>query len=310
MTYGDDASRADLSRGLAMMVAAMLLIPGIDAIAKWLAGSVSPGQVAWSRFAFQSLLLLPFVLRGGGLRPGAHLWAHVARGALIALATLLFFTSLADLPLADAIAIFFVSPFILTLLSAVLLGERVGWRRVLAVLAGFGGSLIIIRPSYQVFGTAALLPVGAAFSFALYMVLTRYLVRTASAITMQFYAGVFGGLAMSAALALGAAGGPAFLVPVWPTPGHWALLALLGVIGTGAHMLIVHAVRRVGASLVAPFQYLEIISATLLGVLLFDEFPAPTTWLGVAVIVASGLFVYLRERRAAVLRETLQAAPP
>jgi S-adenosylmethionine uptake transporter len=127
---GGNSSRRNLHEGLLLMVLGMLLLPGIDAIAKGLSGSVSPGQVAWSRFFFQSLILLPFVLRFGGLRVGRKLWVHAARGFLIALATLLFFASLGELPLADAISIFFVEPFILTLLSALLLGERIGWPSV------------------------------------------------------------------------------------------------------------------------------------------------------------------------------------
>jgi S-adenosylmethionine uptake transporter len=310
---GGRSSRHDLQEGILLMVAGMLLLPGIDAIAKGLSGSISAGQVAWSRFFFQSLFLLPFVLRAGGLRVGRRLWVHAARGFLIALATLLFFASLGALPLADAISIFFVEPFILTLLSALLLGERIGWRRLLAVAVGFCGALIIIRPSYAVFGLTALLPMGAALSFAFYVVLTRWLVREGSAVTMQFYAGIFGMLTMTAALGVGWETGFEVLSPVWPSAGEWALLATLGVIATSGHMLIVLAIRRVGASMVAPFQYLEIISATLLGFVFFGDFPDAATWLGVSIIIASGIFVFLRERQLAAaedLASERQTAPP
>ena len=304
---GGNSSRRNLHEGVLLMVLGMLLLPGIDAIAKGLSGSVSPGQVAWSRFFFQSLILLPFALRFGGLRVGRKLWVHAARGFLIALATLLFFASLGELPLADAISIFFVEPFILTLLSALLLGERIGWRRLLAVGVGFCGALIVIRPSYAVFGPTALLPIGAALSFAFYVVLTRMLVREGSAVAMQFYAGIFGMLTMTVALGVGFEAGVAALVPRWPSAGEWMLLALLGVIATGGHMLVVLAIRRVGASMVAPFQYLEIITATLLGLVFFGDFPDATTWLGVAVIIASGLFVFFRERQLATMQDALAA---
>jgi S-adenosylmethionine uptake transporter len=302
---GGLSSRRNLQEGVLLMAVAMLLLPGIDAIAKGLSGAVSPGQVAWSRFLFQSLILLPFVLRIGGLRVGRRIWVHAARGFLIALATLLFFASLGELPLADAISIFFVEPFILTLLSALLLGERIGWRRLLAVAIGFCGALIIVRPSYAVFGATALLPMGAALSFAFYVVLTRRLVREGSAVTMQFYAGIFGMATMSVALWFGFEAGVAVLMPAWPTPGEWLLLAVLGVIATSGHMLVVLAIRRVGASLVAPFQYLEIISATLLGFVFFGDFPDATTWLGVGVIIASGLYVFFRERQLAAAEDLL-----
>ena len=303
------SSRRTFQEGIVLIVLGMLLLPGIDAIAKGLSGSASSGQIAWSRFFFQSLFLLPFVLRTGGLKVGRRLWGHAARGVLIALATLLFFTSLGQLPLADAIAIFFVEPFILTLLSALLLGERIGWRRLSAVAVGFCGALVIVQPSYAVFGATALLPLGAALAFALYVVLTRWLVRDGSAVVMQFYAGLFGTLAMTAALWAGGAAGIAFLTPAWPAAEEWLLLALLGAIATAGHMFVVHAIRRLGAAMVAPFQYLEIISATLLGLVFFGDFPDATTWLGVAVIVASGLYVFLRERRLAIARDTLAAVP-
>ncbi|MDH3476126.1 MAG: DMT family transporter [Rhodospirillales bacterium] len=303
------SSRRNLQEGILLMVIGMLILPGIDAIAKGLSGSISSGQVTWSRFFFQTLLLLPFVLRAGGLRVGRRLWVHAARGFLIALATLLFFTALGELPLADAISIFFVEPFILTLLSALLLGESIGWRRLFAVFVGFCGALVIIRPSYAVFGMTALLPMGAAVSFALYVVLTRWLVREGSAVTMQFYAGVFGCLTMTAALWFGLETRLAILMPVWPGYREWLLLAVLGVIATAGHMLVVQAIRRVGASMVAPFQYLEIISATILGLVFFGDFPDATTWLGVAIIIGSGLFVFFRERRLAAEQDSLATQP-
>jgi S-adenosylmethionine uptake transporter len=303
------SSRRNLQEGILLMVIGMLILPGIDAIAKGLSGSISSGQVTWSRFFFQTLILLPFVLRAGGLGVGRRLWVHAARGFLIALATLLFFTSLGKLPLADAISIFFVEPFILTLLSALLLGESIGWRRMLAVFVGFCGALIIIRPSYAVFGVTALLPLGAALSFAFYVVLTRWLVREGSAVTMQFYAGVFGCLTMTAALWVGLETRLAILTPIWPGYQEWLLLAVLGVIATAGHMLVVQAIRRVGASMVAPFQYLEIVSATILGLTFFGDFPDATTWLGVAVIIGSGLFVFFRERRLAAEQDSLATQP-
>ena len=295
-------SQRRIQEGMLMMIAGMLLVPAIDAIAKGLSGSISPGQVVWSRFLFQSVFMLPFVLRAGQWRERSLLWAHAARGGLIALASLLFFAAIARMPLADALAIFFVEPFVLALLAALFLGERVGWRRLLAIGTGMIGALIIIRPSYDAFGATALLPLGAALSFALYVVLTRALAQTGSAVTMQFYAGIFGGLIMTVALVAGEQAGVAYLTPVWPTAGEWLLLALLGAIATVGHLLIVHAVRRVGAALIAPFQYLEIITATILGFVFFGDFPDATTWLGVVIIIGSGLYVFFRERRLAGAR--------
>lgn len=278
-----------------LMLAAMLILPGIDAIAKWLSGAIPAGQIAWSRFFFQTLLMLPLFLRTGGALSTPVLGLHALRGALIALATLLFFSALKYLPLADATSIFFVEPLILTLLSAVFLGEPVGWRRLSAVALGFAGALLIIRPSFQSLGLPALLPLGTATSFAVYLILTRKLAQREQPERMQFYAGVFGCLVMTLALAAGEAAEFTVLSFVWPDRWQWILLAGLGVIATSGHLLVVHAFQRAPAGLLAPFQYVEIIGATLLGLIFFEDFPDAITWTGVAVIVGSGMYVFHRE---------------
>ncbi|WP_425450463.1 DMT family transporter [Virgifigura deserti] len=302
-------SGRDVETGILIMAAAMLMVPCMDAIAKTLAATVAPGQVAWARFFFQTIFLLPAVLtmrrksaRGqaaGGQAVPPRLDLHAARGGLIAVATLLFFWALKHLPMADAIAIFFVEPLILTLLSALLLGEPIGWRRLAAVAVGFGGALVIIRPSWQAFGWAAVLPLGSAFCFALYLILTRLLAKRESAAAMQFWAGLFGALVLSAALGIGAGAGIGVIEPVWPSLRDWGLMVGLGVLATVSHILVVFAFRRAPAGVLAPFQYIEIISATLLGLLVFGDFPDATTWAGVAIIIGSGLYVFHRERRIA-----------
>jgi S-adenosylmethionine uptake transporter len=273
---------------MALMLAAMLILPGIDAIAKWLSDTISSGQVAWSRFFFQTLLMLPLFLRTRGAIVTRAMPLHALRGALIALATLLFFSALKYLPLADAISIFFVEPLILTLLSAVFLGESVGWRRLAAVAVGFAGALIIIRPSFSTLGLPALLPLGTALSFAVYLILTRKLAQHEHPERMQFYA-------MTVALATGGMADIAVLSFVWPNSGQWLLLAGLGVIATAGHLLVVHAFRRAPAGVLAPFQYVEIIGATVLGLVFFGDFPDAMTWVGVGIIVGSGLYVFHRE---------------
>lgn len=282
-----------------LMLAAMLILPGIDAIAKWLSDAISSGQVAWSRFFFQTLIMLPLFLRTRGPIVTCALPLHALRGALIALATLLFFSALKYLPLADAISIFFVEPLILTLLCAVFLGESVGWRRLAAVVTGFAGALIVIRPSFHALGLPALLPLGTALSFAVYLILTRKLAQHEYPERMQFYAGVFGGIVMTVALAAGSVTDVAVLSFVWPDHSQWFLLAGLGVIATAGHLLVVHAFRRAPAGLLAPFQYVEIIGATILGLVFFGDFPDAMTWIGVVVIVSSGMYVFHREARLA-----------
>lgn len=284
---------------MVMMVCAMLVLPGIDAIAKWLSASVSSGQVTWSRFFFQIFLMSPLLLRTRGPWFTPTLWLHAARGAMIAFATLLFFSGLAYLPLADAISIFFIEPLLVTLLSALFFGEIIHWRRISAICFGFIGALIIIRPTFADIGVPAFYPVGAACCFSIYILLTRKLVRHEDPIRLQFFAGIFGCLVMSLALAYGTAQDINVLSVVWPTLDQWLLLGLLGVIATGCHLLVTYAYRLASIGILAPFQYIEIIGASILGLLIFGEFPDAITWLGIAIIVTSGLYVFHREARLA-----------
>ncbi|MFT5449976.1 MAG: S-adenosylmethionine uptake transporter [Gammaproteobacteria bacterium] len=282
-------------RAIAIMVPAMFMLPGIDAIAKFLSDSVPAGQVSWARFAFQTLIMLPFVIRGHGFRLPRHFWLQALRGAAIAFTTLIFFAALRFLPLADAIGIFFVEPLLLTLLSALFLGEQIGWRRMIAVLAGLVGAMIVVRPSFATFGLAALLPLGAAMSFAMYLLLTRWLSQREESAHMQFYAGVSGWLVMSVALLVGSLLHIEVLDPVSPTLLQWGLLAVLGIIATFGHWLVVVAFRLAPAAVLAPLQYLEILGATLLGWLLFNDLPDMVSCIGIAIIVGSGLYVAHRE---------------
>ena len=282
-----------------IMVAAMLLLPAIDALAKVLAATVPVGLIAWSRFAFQTALLAPVRLETAqwlAARPVAG-----ARGARRASGgnDIDVFRGRSGVAPGRCDLDFFVEPLILTLLSAVLLGESIGWRRLSAVAVGFLGALIIVRPSYEVFGVNALLPLASALCFALYLILTRRIAPHETPTTMQFHAGFFGFAVMSAGLAAGALFDIAALTPVWPEMREWILLAAVGLIATVGHQMVVHAFRRAEASILAPFQYLEIIAATLYGFILFGDFPDLTTWGGVAIIIGSGIYVFHRERTLA-----------
>ena len=287
------------ARAMAMMIIAMLMLPGLDAIAKWLSGSVSSGQVTWSRFFFQIIFMFPLLFRTRGPWLTPALLLHAARGSLIAFATLFFFTGLAYLPLADAISIFFIEPLLVTLLSALFFREAIHWRRISAISLGFIGALIIIRPTFSEVGYAVLYPVGAAFCFSFYILLTRKLVAREDPIRLQFFAGIFGCLVMSVALGFGTASNVDIVTAAWPSPNHWLLLAALGLIATVCHLLVVYAYRLASIGTLAPFQYIEIIGATILGLVIFDDFPDLVTWFGVSIIVGSGMYVFHRESRLA-----------
>ncbi|OLP60540.1 hypothetical protein BJF93_22275 [Xaviernesmea oryzae] len=298
-------------QGLAIMLVAMIILPCMDAIAKYLATylGMSPGQVTFYRFFFQLVSTLPLLLRLGGLKAlkPKRLWPNLLRGVLLALAALLFFVSVKYMPLADVFAIYFVEPFILTCLSALILRERVGPMRWLAIAVGFLGAMIVIQPSFAVFGMTALLPVGCALLFACYLLMNRMAGSHDSPLVMQTIAGLGGTMIMVVALAVGHGIGHEDFIPSLPsTPLAWLLAILLGTISGYGHLLVVRAFRAAPAAILAPFHYFEIISATALGFLVFGDFPSLSKWLGIAIIVASGLFIIWRERRL----ERLAVADP
>jgi len=297
--HSETESQQSIRRGILLIVAGLMIIPSIDAIAKHLSGSVPVLQITWSRFLFQSLLmsllLVPFHGLGAlqSIQPGIHL----IRGVLLAIATLIFFASLQYLPLADAIAIFFIQPLILTLFSSWFLGETVGWHRKAAVFTGFLGALIVIQPGGSNFTAATLMPVATAVFFAAYMTLTRATAGKEKAETAQFAAGLGAFLVLSVVIALGMLFDISALKIVQPTIIHWGWLLLLGIIAAGCHLLVVKATELAPASVLAPFAYTEFVGATFLGWLFFDDIPTSTTWAGTALIVASGLYVFVRETR-------------
>ena len=291
------------------MASAMILLPTMDAIAKYMASfeGMSPGQVTFYRFFFQLVCMLPLlatVARRSAFsakRP----WMNLLRGALHGAASLLFFAAVKYMPLADVFAIYFVEPFMLTGLSALFLGDKVGWRRWLAIVIGFVGAMIVIQPSFEIFGLKALLPVACAFLFALYLFMNRAVGEADSPMTMQVMAGVGGTLFMSVTLLAGASAGIADFEPSLPASTlGLVLLLILGSISGYAHMLVVRAFRLAPLSLLAPFQYFEIISATVLGYAIFGDFPNLSKWIGIAIIVSSGLFIIWRERVQSRLEKT------
>lgn len=287
--------QSQVGRGVLIMAAAMLVLPAMDACAKLLSGIVSPGEVAFARLLLQSLMLLPFVYKEIQLSP--RLWTHFLRGSLIGLATLFFFSSLTAMPLADALAIFFVEPLILTLLSPFFLGEKIGIHRIGACVIGFAGALLIIGPSGEKFGLIALLPLATAVCFAFYLIVTRrQRFSGESAAQMQFYSGAGGALFLAPVLLVGDSFGVEGLALSWPDQQAMGILLLLGLVSTVAHLLVTLAFGMAEASTLAPIQYLEIVSATLLGWVIFGDFPTLMTWAGIAVIIASGLYVYHREQ--------------
>lgn len=295
--HGTDQVRAGL--GIGLMVAFALFAPIMDAMAKLIGDSAAVGQVAATRFVAQSILLFPLTIMFGWLhRPDLKEWGlHFARAALLLIATGFFFTALRHMPMADTISIFFVGPFFVLLLGRMFLGEQVSPKGYIACAVGFTGALFIIQPSFANVGTAALFPLVTAVTFAIYLVLTRKMAIRMHPITMQVYTG-FAALALAVPI-LWAFNGSGFqpLDPVWPQGDVLLLLLGLGVVATISHVMISFSLSMAPASLVAPVQYLEIVSATALGFFIFGDLPGPYTYLGVALIVGAGLYVVAGETK-------------
>lgn len=291
------------ARGVLLMVAGSLLVPLLDTAAKLLGENhgMPAGQISFARFGLQTIMVLPLLLalqgRAGLRTPQPVL--NLVRGVLLAAGTIAFFVALKAMPLADAIAIFFVEPMMVTLLSVVFLRERMDARRIAAVVVGFAGALLIIRPNFAALGAVALLPLLTAVLVSVYLVLGRHLSKTTASLTMHFYTGVGGLLTMTAVLAL-AWGSPMAELHVIAPVGWtvWGLLMVIGLIATVAHLMFIHAYSLAPATLLAPFGYVEIVSATLFGFLVFGDFPDAMKWLGIAIIVASGIALLWSDRPA------------
>lgn len=279
--------------GIAFMLAAMAILPFIDVFAKFLGQEGLPILiVVWARALFGGLMTLPFALRSEGaraFRPARPLH-HLARAALLFGATFLFFTALKHLPIADALAIFFVNPLVIVVLSALVLREKVGPRRWAAVAVGFVGTLIIIRPGMVEMNPGTLYALGAGAALGSYFVMTRAIAGAADAMVLTFQTSAIGAGVMTLALPV-----------LWqgPTPVQWLMLASLGVIATLGHFLITKAYEQAEASLLAPLAFTEIIMATVVGWYFFGDLPDRWTVLGVTILVASAIYISVRERRAA-----------
>ncbi|MBL3574684.1 DMT family transporter [Rhodovulum sulfidophilum] len=282
----------DPMAGIAAMCAGVACLCVNDAFAKALTEGYSPVQILFLR----SLIALPFaaVIAVGTGGPRALVsrrpLAHLARGGLVIVAALMFFTSFRYLGLAEATGLIFVAPIFITALSALVLREPVGWRRWLAVAAGFAGVLIVVRPGAAAFQPASVLPVLAALFYAVLMLSARWLDARESVWTMQLW--LVGSSVLLSGLAVG------FVWTPVPAGDLWAF-ACIALFGTLGMTLITQAFRMAPAVVIAPLDYTALLWATGFGWLFWQEVPDRATAVGAAVIVASGVFIMIRERRAA-----------
>ena len=304
MTVQTDTERAaslngGVMTGMALMLAGVLIAPLIDIFSKLATAHLSSTAVAFVRFVLQSSFMLPFMLWRGSWREIrlSHAGFHAIRGGVLALSMISFVTTLRHMEVADAIAIFFVEPMILTILSSIFLGETIGWRRYTACGVGILGALLIIQPSFGEVGPVALLPVVTAFCVAIFAIMTRLRAHREDPWAMQFQTGIWGGLFCALALLVLDPQGTADIANL---PGNMSAIGLLfgvSLAATTSGILSVYAYRHAPASTLAPLQYFEIVSATVLGWYVFGKFPDALKWLGIAIIITSGLYILWRERK-------------
>ena len=272
---------------------AWAILPFMDTIAKYLSSDLSFFQITWARYFFTVLFTLPFMFFffRKNLTWTTQPKLQIFRGLTLLFANVLFFYSISVISMAKALTLAFVAPLITTALSPFFLGEKVGFKRWSAVIVGFIGSLIVIRPGFIEFNLASVAALGTGFFYGIYLIITRKLHRSDSPLLTLLLTGIVGFVVAS------------FLVPVvWinPTFNQWSLLALMGIFACLGHLFLILSLKYADASKLAPFGYFEIVTNIILGYYFFSDFPDFWMWIGLLIIISSGIYITIRERSRGV----------
>jgi drug/metabolite transporter (DMT)-like permease len=278
----------DPLRAIALAVSATILFGSSDTISKYLSDSLPIVEFIWIRYVVYLVMALCLIRRrpGRSLRP-RNPGLQLVRGLCVVGSSVLFVNGVHQMSMAQATTISFLSPLLVTVLSIPLLGESVGPRRWAAVAAGLLGMLVVVRPGMGTFQPAALFGVGSSACWALSLIITRKISASDSPQTTVLCSAALGTVVLSVMLPFAAA---------WPTPGQLGLAVLMGIVASGGQLLVILAHRIAPASLLAPFFYGQLITATALGFLVFGDLPDQWTLTGAGIIIASGLYTAHRER--------------
>ena len=290
------AAMPDTLRGILLMCAGVALFPLMNAMMKLLTARYPVFEIVWARFTGHLIVMLAIFLPQYGRRLIAtrRPLVQLARSALMLASNSVFVLAIGTVPLATASAIGFTSPMLVTALSVPLLGEQVGWRRWSAVVVGFSGALLIIRPGAGFRDPAVFLLLASALAYALYQIATRWVMAYDNPATGIIFAALLGSLGTSLLLPF------IFVMP--KSLFDLAMFCSLGCFGGLGHFLVIKAFQAAPASVIAPLGYVELIGTATLGYLIFGNFPDALTWVGALIIIGSGLYIAMRERRRAAAR--------
>ena len=275
-------------KAIILNLSAWIMLPIMDGFAKYLSSTIPVLQITWSRYFFTVIIVLPVILIffrknfKWTERPKLQLF----RGLLLFSANILFFYSISIISLAKALTLAFIAPLIVTILSPIVLGEKVGFRRWVAVITGFIGSLIVLRPGFVEINIASIAALGTGFLYGIYLIVTRKLHNSDHPLLTLLFTGVIGAIIGSSIMPL---------VWVQPTITEWYIMFAIGFFASIGHLLLILSLKYADASKLAPFGYFEIITNIIIGYYFFNHFPDIWTFFGLFVIISSGIYIFRRE---------------
>jgi drug/metabolite transporter (DMT)-like permease len=275
-------------KAIILNLSAWVMLPVMDGFAKYLSSTIPVLQITWSRYFFTVVITLPIMLIF--FRKNL-IWSEkpklqFIRGLLLFCANILFFYSISIISLSKALTLAFIAPLIVTALSPVLLGEKVGFKRWTAVITGFIGSLIVIRPGFVEINLASIAALGTGFLYGFYLIVTRKLHTSDNPLLTLLLTGVVGAIIATMIM-------PA--VWVMPTISEWYMMFAIGFFASLGHLFLILSLRYADASKLAPFSYFEIITNIIIGYFFFNHFPDHWHFFGLFVIISSGIYIFRRE---------------
>ena len=275
-------------KAIILNLSAWIVLPFMDTIAKYLSSEISFFQITWARYFFTVFWTLPlmFFFFRKNLKWSENPKLQILRGITLLSANICFFYSISIISMAKALTLAFIAPLVTTALSTIILRENVGIKRWSAVIVGFIGSLVVIRPGLIEFNLATLAALGTGFFYGVYLIITRKLHTVDNPLLTLLITGVVGAIISSL-----------FVPIIWInlSQSQWLWLALMGIFACLGHLLLIYSLRYADASKLAPFGYFEIVTTIILGYYFFQDFPDIWTFTGLFIIISSGVYVFKSE---------------